>query len=52
MKEIKQANENLKPIARNHIIIVLIIAIIIIKLIHKSIAYNLSVLKHDSKTEY
>ena len=30
-KEIKQANVNLKPIARNHIIIVLIITIIIIK---------------------
>ena len=31
MKEIKQANVNLKPIARNRIIIVLIITIIIHK---------------------
>ena len=30
MKEIKQANVNLKPIASNHIIIVLIIQITII----------------------
>ena len=51
MKEIKQANVNLKPIAKNHIIIVLIITIVIIEYIRKSITYNLSVLKHGSKTE-